>query len=282
METTTFGQGTGGSHLKMHIDLYQTLPHPYTAAEMTDSLRVAHCSDIHLDGDHYHHDRYVEASDYYKDMFDRVLDTMQEHDPDLVLLAGDLFDSNQATKETIEWSMERIAAQPCPVAMIPGNHDCLIEGGIYQRHDFKTIPNLTFLTAEEGETLWIEELGVAVWGKGMVDHSPNFAPLGGRPNRPEECEYYIGMGHGIHVPHGEPSHRSSPIHMGEIEDSPFDYLALGHHHAAMKLVTNDSTAAYCGSPTDTVGGAATYAMIEIEKGNGTKLEVLAIPGTETK
>ena len=114
----------------------------------------------------------------------------------------------------------------------------------------------------------------------MVDHSPNFSPLGDRPSRPDDCEFYLGMGHGIHVPHGEPSHRSSPIHMGEIEDSPFDYLALGHHHAAMKLVTNDTTAAYCGSPTDTVGGAATYAVIEIEKNNGTRLEILAIPGTE--
>ena len=247
---------------------------------MTDTLRVAHCSDIHLDGDHYHHDQYVNASDYYREMFDRVLEQMRTHDPDIMLLAGDLFDSNQATKETIEWSMELIADQPCPVAMIPGNHDCLVEGGIYQRHDFKAIPNLTFLTEEEGETAWIEELGVAVWGKGMVDHSPNFSPLGGRPSRPDDCEFYLGMGHGIHVPHGEPSHRSSPIHMGEIEDSPFDYLALGHHHAAMKLVTNDVTAAYCGSPTDTVGGAATYAITEIEKNNGTRLEILAIPGTE--
>ena len=48
----------------------------------------------------------------------------------------------------------------------------------------------------------------------------------------------------------------------------------------MKLVTNDTTAAYCGSLTDTVGGAATYAVIEIEKNNGTRLEILAIPGTE--
>ena len=63
---------------------------------MTDTLRVAHCSDIHLDGDHYHHDRYVNASDYYREMFDRVLQEMRGHDPDLMLLAGDLFDSNQA------------------------------------------------------------------------------------------------------------------------------------------------------------------------------------------
>ena len=131
---------------------------------MTDPLRGAHCSDIHLDGDHYHHDRNVNASDYYREMFDRVLEQMRTHDPDIMLLAGDLFDSNQATKETIEWSMELIADQPCPVAMIPGNHDCLVEGGIYQRHDFKAIPNLTFLTEEEGETAWIEALGVAGWG----------------------------------------------------------------------------------------------------------------------
>ena len=31
------------------------------------------CSDIHLDGDHYHHDRNVNASNYYREMFDRVL-----------------------------------------------------------------------------------------------------------------------------------------------------------------------------------------------------------------
>ena len=248
---------------------------------MTASLRIAHCSDIHLDGDHYHYDQPIPGDEYYREMFNRVLHIMQRHDPDLVLIAGDLFDSNEATTETIEWSMELIAAQPSPIAMIPGNHDCLIEGGIYDLYDFKSIPNLTFLTKEEGEISWIHSLGVAVWGKGMVDHSPKFSPLAGRPPRPVECNFYIGLGHGIHVPHGEVSQRSSPIHMSEIEDSPFDYLALGHHHAAMKLVTNGITASYCGSPTDTIGGAATYAVIEIQKGKDTKLDILSIPGTET-
>ena len=68
--------------------------------------------------------------------------------------------------------------------------------------------------------------------------------------------------------------------MSEIEESPFDYLALGHHHAAMKLGTNGVTASYCGSPTDTVGGAATYAIIDIQKEIDTRLEIISIPGTQ--
>jgi len=243
-------------------------------SETAQALRVVHCSDIHLECNR-------KTAEHYQDGLVRVMDEAVRVDADLLLIAGDLFDSNYASDESITWAMQTLESYVLPVVMIPGNHDCLIEGGIYHRHDFKAIPNLTFITAEEGETLWIEEFGVAVWGKGMIDHSPNFSPIGGRPDRPIGCEFYIGMGHGIHVPHGEPSHRSSPIHMAEIEDSPFDYLALGHHHAAMKLVTNGVTASYCGSPTDTVGGAATYAMIEIDKANGTKLEILAVPGTET-
>ena len=71
------------------------------------------------------------------------------------------------------------------------------------RDSFKAIPNLTFLTEEEGETARIEELGVAVWGKGMVDHSPNFSPIGGRPSRPDDCEFYLGRAR-----HSRPTRRT--------------------------------------------------------------------------
>jgi sirohydrochlorin ferrochelatase len=51
--------------------------------------------------------------------------------------------------------------------------------------------------------------------------------------------------------------------MQEIEDSPCDYLALGHHHAAMELVTPRVAAAYSGSPTDSIGRGATYVVVEL-------------------
>ncbi|NKB57543.1 MAG: hypothetical protein GKS00_14550 [Alphaproteobacteria bacterium] len=241
---------------------------------MTDTLRLAHCSDIHLDGDASGLNG--SAQDYYREGFARVLAEMCGHKPDLMLVAGDLFDSNTATDGTINWAMDILSQQPVPVVMIPGNHDCLEEGSIYHRYDFNRIPNVQMLATAIGTIARIPELSVAVWGKGMVEHAPEYSPLGGCPERPSDADWYFGMGHGIYVPHGGETHRSSPIHMQEIEDSHCDYLALGHHHAALKLVSEKASAAYCGSPTDTIGRGATYIMVDLEQGTAPAVTVHAI------
>lgn len=240
---------------------------------MPDRLRIAHCSDIHLDGDGHRQSDGADARAALRGAFDTALAAMRAHGPDLMLLAGDLFDANDATAETIEWAMETLGRQPFPVVMIPGNHDCMTEDAIYRRYDFNRIPNVTMLAAPEGALARIEALGVAVWGKGMVEHSRAFKPLAGCPDRPGDCRWFLGLGHGIFVPHGEDSYRSSPIHMGEIEASPCDYLALGHHHAAMELVTDRAMAAYSGSPTDEVGRGATYVVVDLVAGGLPALDV---------
>lgn len=241
---------------------------------MTHQLRFAHCSDIHLDGDAPGLNG--GSGDYYREAFARALAEMRAHAPDLMLIAGDLFDSNAATDDTIAWAMDTIAAQPMPVVMIPGNHDCLEEGSIYHRYDFNRIPNLQFIDAEDGAIARIDPLSVSVWGKGMVEHSPDYSPLGGCPDRPDGSAWYLGMGHGIYVPHGGETDRSSPIHMREIEAAECDYLALGHHHAAMELVNDKASAAFSGSPTDTIGRGATYVIVDLERDAAPKIEVHAI------
>jgi DNA repair exonuclease SbcCD nuclease subunit len=243
---------------------------------MPDRLRIAHCSDIHLDGDGHRHSVGADARASLRGAFDGALTEMRAHAPDLLLLAGDLFDANDATAETIEWAMETLGRQPFPVAMIPGNHDCMIEDAIYRRYDFNRIPNVTMLAAPAGEVARIEALDIAVWGKGMVEHSQAFRPLAGCPVRPDDCRWFLGLGHGIFVPHGEDTYRSSPIHMREIEESPCDYLALGHHHAAMELVNDRAIAAYSGSPTDDVGRGATYVVVDLVAGGPPALTVHTI------
>ena len=207
---------------------------------MTASLRLAHCSDIHLDGDASEMGK--GSVEYYKSGFARALMEMQLHEPDMLLIAGDLFDANTASDDTIIWAMDILGEHPLPIAMIPGNHDCLEHGSIYHRFDFNKIPNLQMIDAEDGAIARIDGLDVAVWGKGMVEHSPDFLPLDMCPERPTDCKWYLGMGHGIFVPHGGETDRSSPIPMKHIEDSCCDYLALGHHHAAMELVNDKATA----------------------------------------
>lgn len=237
---------------------------------MTDTLRIAHCSDIHLDGDGV-------ARDATRRAFAAALAEMQSHAPDLLLIAGDLFDTNDASVETIHWAMAALGGQPCPVVMIPGNHDCMEEGAIFHRHNFNGIANVDLLASADGELVRVEALDVAVWGRGMVRHAPVYQPLAGCPPRPAGCRWYLGLGHGLFVPPGEQTHRASPIHMHEIEASPCDYLALGHHHAAMELVSERATAAYSGSPTDTLGRGATYVIVDLADGQAPCVNVHTLP-----
>ena len=198
--------------------------------------------------------------------FTRVLQEMLTHQPDLVLIAGDLFDSNRAPRDTVEWAMRTLSELPRPVIMIPGNHDCLEADAIYRRYDFGAIDNVQMLLAEEGELVTLPALGVAAWGRGMVDHDQDYLPLAGCPQRPADARWYIGLGHGIFVPRGESTHRSSPVHMEQIEASACDYIALGHHHAARDVGSERTAAAYCGSPTDSVGAGETYAIVDLTSG----------------
>jgi DNA repair exonuclease SbcCD nuclease subunit len=247
---------------------------------MADRLRIAHCSDIHLDGDSHGHRAGGDARESCRRAFAHALAEMRAHRPDVMLLAGDLFDANDATAATIRWAMDILGRQPFPVVMIPGNHDCMAADAIYRRYDFNSIPNVSLLASEAGEAARLDRLGLAVWGKGMVDHSTNYRPLAGCPDRPADCRWFLGLGHGIFVPDGEASHRSSPIHMREIAESPCDYLALGHHHAAMEILTDTAAAAYSGSPTDTIGRGATYVVVDLMPARRADVAVHTIPPSE--
>ena len=97
--------------------------------------------------------------------------------------------------------------------------------------------------------------------------------MAGCPEAPLDVGWYIGLGHGIYIPDNKPSGRSSPVYAQDIDQSPCDYVALGHHHAALEVGTSKTAAAYCGSPTDTIGGGATYAMVTLDDVEGVQVAV---------
>ena len=52
-------------------------------------------------------------------------------DCDVVLLAGDLFDSSSASEQTLLALRRALASIHAPVFISPGNHDCLLPGSAY-------------------------------------------------------------------------------------------------------------------------------------------------------
>ena len=238
------------------------MPHP---------LRIAHCSDLHLDGDGYSPDNQSPSA-----LFEKTLQQIKKSDPHLLLIAGDLFDSNRADDSIVLWAMRVLESLPFKVFVIPGNHDCMQPNGVFERHDFNAIENVVMLANPNGEIVWAEDHGVAIWGKAMVSHTPEYRPLSNCPARPEGCDWYLGMGHGLFVGNEKDSERSSPITLQEVEESPCDYVALGHHHAAMEIVTDMKTAAYSGSPTDNIGKGHTFALVKLTKGLAPVLNILTL------
>lgn len=221
-----------------------------------NALEIFHCSDIHLDDEARH-------ASALREGFTAVLARARELQPDIVLIAGDLFDSNRIPDSTVTFAMAEIEALRMPVALIPGNHDCMVPDGVFTRFDFDALANVEMLTAPDGEVRPVRELGVALWGRGMIDHSIEYQPLGGAPPKPADCRWYLGLAHGIYVPDGEDNYRSSPVPERAIAESPFDYLALGHHHAAMEVHAGSTAAVFSGSPTDRVGRGPTYAVVTL-------------------
>ena len=55
--------------------------------------------------------------------------------------------------------------------------------------------------------------------------------------------------------------------------SACDYIALGHHHAALDVSGETTAAAYCGSPTDPFGIGETYAIVDLTTDEGTRVEI---------
>jgi DNA repair protein SbcD/Mre11 len=233
---------------------------------MRRTLRIAHGSDVHLDTDFYEGGENLSQRDHHRGVFRTLLDRIQVEKPDLMLLPGDLFDSNRASQGTILWAMEQLAALPFPVIMIPGNHDAVEPGGIFLKHDFGQIKNVRMLIAPDGESTELPELCVTAWGKGMVEHAPEYSPLGGMPEARAGL-WNLGLGHGIYVGNDGISYRSSPVEARQIEASGYDYIALGHHHALLNVTGKATTAYYSGSPIPiSKSGQGTFLMVTLEEG----------------
>jgi len=242
------------------------IPNPeQTAAELPEKrpLRLAHASDIHLDTDFHDGSPHLVLRDKYRRIFASLLERIMEQDPDVLLIPGDLFDSNRPSSETVTWAMERLAALPLPVVMIPGNHDCLEDNGVYRRYDFSALPNVTLLAAPEGESSLLVSHAMALWGRGMVAHTPEFQPLQGLP-APRPGLWNIALGHGIYVGASGMSYRSSPILSTQIAASGYDYIALGHHHALRDVSEAGTTAWYSGSPMPiSPGSSGTFLITDL-------------------
>jgi DNA repair protein SbcD/Mre11 len=244
------------------------------------TLKILHTADVHLDLDGDVADPHtLSYRAVVQQAFSTVIDlAIQEH-VDLLLIAGDLFDSNRPSGDVVDFAIQELRRVGRPIVMIPGNHDCLNTQSIYRQVNLPAAcTDLVLISHPDGERHQLAAHNLVLWGRGMVEHEPSYRPLGGIPS-PQSDAWHIALGHGFFMEDHVPSYRSSPIYADEIRASGWDYVALGHCHAFRDVSQGPVTAYYSGAPSffpGAPGADGHVALVHFEAGESRHVDARRI------
>lgn len=214
-------------------------------------IKILHTSDIHLGKklSSLLGSRAEEGRQALKKAFSKSVSLALKEKVNLFLIAGDLFDNNNPSRETIDFvrtEFKKLEKINVPVLILPGTHDCLADNSIYRKVDFAKELSNVFVFLKE-ETRFYPELDLAVSAKPNLTRSSKNSPLRGLRESFEK-KFNIAMGHGsLQIP-GKSSEIDYPVTLEEIENSDFNYVALGHWHGAYECPTKKVKAFYAGAP----------------------------------
>ncbi len=222
-------------------------------------LRIIHTADVHLGA---RHDDLGEQASAQRERqfaaFKATIDLAIAEKVDLVLIAGDLFDSNVQPRRSVErvaGELARLVAARIRTVIVPGTHDCYDHASIYRAYDLKTMAGssdtddlITVLTPGRGR--------IDLATIGAVVHGPVFATKRA-PNSPlrdldlsgaPAGAWHIGLVHGSIAIPGKTDRDDVVFTTDEIAASKLDYLALGHWHSVQQGRAGSTTHAYAGAP----------------------------------
>jgi DNA repair exonuclease SbcCD nuclease subunit len=175
--------------------------------------------------------------------FDEILHLVRRDNYQLLLISGDLFDSNRPGQPTVDHVVNRLRDVSIPVCILPGNHDAFDSNSIYRRTVFP--PNVTIFT-DRLKLKVFPELDLAVYGNAVLGVGRDVAPMANlRPS--EEVQWHIAMAHG-NVVSGLVKDPDRPILESDIASCGMDYVALGDWHGFGDYSQGKVRAFYSGSP----------------------------------
>lgn len=215
---------------------------------------ILHLSDLHIGWrpkflGALAEEREKERNDILRKAVDVALDSA--HGIDMVIIAGDLFDSHCPAAPLAERTireLERLQRAGKVVLTVPGNHDEITyRNSIYCQRESRW-PGLL---VREPNPSYLGELALG----GEVVHLYGLAYTAGvtRCERPlsdlprmDAKGIHIGVFHGSLDWNG--GERSLPLCSHELARARYHYTALGHFHRASEHRVGDGLASYCGAP----------------------------------
>ena len=210
-----------------------------------NSVKILHCADLHIGAAASFLGAAASKRQFETMMtFERIVDLATKESVQVILIAGDLFDSNRAAEELVKPVFDKIAATPdIRFVFAAGNHDPLNTESPFAKRELPE--NLTVLDTKDC-VVTLAGLPVRVYGKSFESvYQKGQAAFSVSP--PEDDNINLMVLHGetttdIHS-------RYNAITPQFIANSGMDYIALGHVHTHTEVQTlNRTSFAYCGCP----------------------------------
>ena len=188
-------------------------------------IKILHAADLHLDSPFVAlaPEQASQRREEQRQMIRRLGQECEARDCQLLLLAGDLFDSDRVYRDTAELLCQTLGGLKARVFIAPGNHDPWSPLSPYA-----TLPwpeNVHIFRSRRVEAVTLEELKLTVYGAAFTE--PREPGLLEDFTAPEDGNARIMV---IHGTLGDPSSVYNPISDETVEASGLDYLALGHVH----------------------------------------------------
>ncbi len=245
------------------------------------SIRFIHTADLHLDSPFGKLSRFdEELAKRLRNAsflaFSRIVETALSEQVDFVLIAGDIFDSEQrslAAQLGFRKELQRLSLAGIPVYFNCGNHDPLsswmkhlaLPAGV---HRFGSAGVESLVYEKSGEPM-AEIAGISFEDKVVKENLALRFP----PAR-EEIPFSIALLHGSFASSGEHA-PYAPFQLRDVQDKGYDYWALGHIHKPGIMHDANPTIVYPGIPQGRdfgESGPRGFYLVELKKGEKTEIE----------
>ena len=175
----------------------KTVTYKIFTHKVTKPVRIAHVSDLH--------------SNYYGKDMKNLLNAVNDHSPDLIVLTGDIFDDDSDNENTRIFL--KAASEKYPCFYISGNHELRKDGWKTFRAEAKNM-GITVLEGENAEIMGITVCGASSTGDGRLTFEESV----------KQCAENAGGGFNILLAH-YPDQINYYRSFGK-----FDLILSGHAH----------------------------------------------------
>jgi DNA repair protein SbcD/Mre11 len=243
-------------------------------------VKFIHAADIHLDSPLRGLSRYESAPaesirDACRRAFENLVDLAISEKVAFILLAGDLFDGDWKDYSTgifLSRQMGRLGQHEILVFAVAGNHDAANR----MTKALDSPSNMKFLSTRKVETVKLDDLGVAIHGRGFGTQHVDENLVAGFGTA-EKGFFNIGL---LHTSlDGREGHANyAPCAVDDLCSKGYQYWALGHIHK-QEFVSQDPWIVFPGCIQGRhirETGAKGCVLVTVEDGAVTEVEKIAL------